>query len=62
MLSAVLLAWSAGRAALAPGLLVVQVAYKLATVPLLGLGHPVAVANLAIAALHAVTLATLAAR
>lgn len=62
VLSAVLLAWPAGRAALAPGLLAVQVAYKVLTVPLLGLGHPVATANLAIAALHAVTLATLALR
>lgn len=58
-LSAVLLAWPAGRAALLPGLLTVQVAYKLLTVPLLGIGHPVAVANLGIAAVHAVTLATL---
>ena len=62
VLSAVLLAWPGGRAALAPGLLVVRVAYKLATVPILGVGHPVAVANLAIAALHALALATLAGR
>ena len=45
---------------LVPGLLVVQVAYKLITVPLLGAGHPVAMANLGIAAVHAVTLWTLA--
>ena len=61
-LSAILLAWPNGRAALLPGLLAVQVAYKLLTVPLLGPGHPVARAKLAIVLLHAATLATLAGR
>ena len=56
VLSAVLLAWPAARTPLLPGLLTVQVAYKILTVPLLGIGHPVAAANLAIAAVHAVTL------
>ncbi|MEM7711778.1 MAG: hypothetical protein AAF264_13750 [Pseudomonadota bacterium] len=58
-LSVVLLAWPAGRVALAPGLLTVQVVYKIATLPLLGIGHPVALANLGIAAVHAGTLWTL---
>lgn len=57
ILSALLLAWPAARSALGPGLLAVQVVYKLLTAPLLGVGHPVAMANLGIAALHAVTLA-----
>ncbi|WP_298435467.1 hypothetical protein [uncultured Jannaschia sp.] len=47
------------RAAVVPGLLVVQVAYKLITVPMLGIGHPVVAANLGIAAVHGVTLWTL---
>lgn len=47
------------RAAVVPGLLAVQVVYKLITVPMLGIGHPVAAANLGIAAVHGVTLWTL---
>ena len=58
-LSAVLLTWPAARTALGPGLLAVQVGYKLATVVALGPAHPVALANLAIAALHATTLAVI---
>ncbi|SFJ03974.1 hypothetical protein [Jannaschia pohangensis] len=58
-LSAVLMVWGGG-AALIPGLLVVQVVYKLLTVPLLGIGHPVVMANLGVVAVHAVTLWTLA--
>ena len=58
-LSVLCLVWSAARLALGPGLLAVQAVYKLATVPVLGPAHPVAVANLAVAALHAVTLTTI---
>ncbi len=57
LVSAILLAWPHGCAALLPGLLAVQVAYEPMTPFLLGAGHPVAVANLGIAAIHAVTLA-----
>jgi hypothetical protein len=59
VISAGLLVWPDGRATYGPGLLTVQVAYKLLTVAALGAGHPVAMANLAIAALHGVTLATI---
>ena len=55
--SAVLLGCPAGRAAPGPGLLAVQVRYRLATVAALGMTHPVAATNLAIAALHGATLA-----
>lgn len=51
-----LVAPSAWRESMVPGLLTVQVVYKLLTLPLLGVGHPVALANLGIAAVHAVTL------
>ncbi|MEL6550399.1 MAG: hypothetical protein AAFQ54_09160 [Pseudomonadota bacterium] len=37
-------------------LLVLQCAYKLLTIPLVGMGNPVVVANTAITALHLVTL------
>ena len=59
-ISAVLLAAPAGwRTVLVPGLLLLQVIYKVVTVPMLGPSHPVALANLAIAAIHALTLWTL---
>lgn len=57
--SALLLTGSwAGRDVLAwaQALLAVQVIYKLATLPAIGLRHPVVIANLGIAALHAATL------
>lgn len=61
MLSAVGLAgYAVGAAkivALLPGLLAVQVVYKLLTWPMVGLGNPVVVANLFIAAFHGVALA-----
>jgi hypothetical protein len=44
---------------MAKSLLVLQVIYKLATAPVVGLGNPVVIANLAIAALHGVTLVTI---
>lgn len=60
LLSAVLLLAPPGaRADLVPGLLAVQIIYKVITVALLGPTHPVALANLLIAALHGVTFVTL---
>ena len=47
------------RAALVPGLLAMQVVYKLITVPLVGLRNPVVMTNLAIVAVHAATLRSL---
>ncbi len=46
------------REAFVPGMLAVQMVYKFATLSLLGIRHPVAMANLGIGALHAVTLWT----
>ncbi|MEM8850723.1 MAG: hypothetical protein AAGE03_11905 [Pseudomonadota bacterium] len=56
LISAGLLVWETGRQVLAPGLLAMQVSYKLVTLPFLGPRHPVALANLGIAAVHGVTL------
>ncbi|CTQ48485.1 hypothetical protein JDO7802_00487 [Jannaschia donghaensis] len=56
--SAALLLWPGGRM-LVPGLLAVQGIYKVLTVPLLGIGHPVVVTNLGIVVVHGVTLATI---
>lgn len=56
--AAMLVAPEATRLAFVPGLLSVQVVYKVITVPMLGLRHPVALSNLAIAGLHAATLWT----
>lgn len=57
LISIVLLAAPATlRTGLAPGLLMLQVVYKLLSLPLLGLRHPVALANLGIAVVHGVTL------
>jgi hypothetical protein len=47
------------RLALVPGLLVVQIVYKLITVPMLGPANPIVLTNLAVVAVHAVTLWTL---
>lgn len=60
-ISVALLAWPMARDGLAPGLLTMRVAYKLATPILLGPAYPVAVANLAVA-LYAVTLGVWALR
>lgn len=57
-ISAVLLFWRAG-VAFVPGLLAVQIIYKLITVPLLGIGHPVVIVNLGVVAVHLVTLITI---
>jgi len=54
-LSALLLVWPGGSF-LIPGLLAVQIVYKVVTVAGLGMVHPVAMTNLAIAGLHTVTL------
>ncbi|MEM9796106.1 MAG: hypothetical protein AAF919_06435 [Pseudomonadota bacterium] len=56
LLSAVLLAWPAGRPTFGPGLLSLQVVYKIISVVALGPAHPVAMANLGIAAVHSITL------
>ena len=54
--------WSGAEAAvpMAQALLAIQVIYKLATAVAVGLKNPVVLANLAIAALHATTLAVTA--
>ncbi|MBF9059705.1 hypothetical protein HKCCSP123_10980 [Rhodobacterales bacterium HKCCSP123] len=54
--------WSGAEAAvpMAQALLAVQVIYKLATAAAVGLRNPVVLSNLAIAALHATTLAVTA--
>ncbi len=57
--AALLVAPAAWRTSLVPGLLAVQVAYKVLTVPLLGIGHPVVAANLLVVAVHSVTLLSL---